>query len=120
MVSPLTAVYLGQVGRLGPFGSPVFMNCSKAPAIFSDSALGPAPPPVWVSIRSVLENQKQISTQWNARMRLSNSGGCHVNQLTKTGAGCFDFTSASATTPARLAATSDQISTGFLPGKAFA
>src|SRR5437764_7313462 len=53
-------------------------------------------------------------------MRLSNSGGCQVNQFTYTGAGCFDFTSASATTLCRLLLASDQISTGFLPGNAFA
>src|SRR5579872_2757145 len=61
-----------------------------------------------------------MSTQWNARRRLSNKGGCHVNQSTKTGAGCLDFTSASDTTLCRLLLTSDQISTGFLPGNAFA
>src|ERR1700761_420859 len=61
-----------------------------------------------------------MSTQWKARMRLSNRGGCHVNQSTYTGAGCLDFTSASATTLCRLLLTSDQISTGFLPGNAFA
>ena len=32
-------------------------------------------------------------------MRLSNNGGCQLNQLTKTGAGCLDFASASETTP---------------------
>src|SRR5690242_15891965 len=61
-----------------------------------------------------------MSTQWNARMRLSNSGGCHVNQSTKTGAGCLDLTSARATTDWRLLLTSDQISTGLRPGNAFA
>ena len=32
------------------------------------------------SIRSVLWNQKQMSTQWNAPMRPSKSGGCQPNQ----------------------------------------
>src|SRR5512133_1511245 len=61
-----------------------------------------------------------MSTQWNAPIRPSNSGGCQANQLTKTGAGCFDLTSASATTLCRLLLTSDQISTGFLLGNAAA
>src|SRR5208283_5919114 len=52
-------------------------------------------------------------------MRLSNNGGCQVNQSTYTPAGCFDFTSANATTFSRLLLTSDQISTGFRPGNAF-
>ncbi len=38
-------------------------------------------------MRSVLWNQKQMSTQWNAPMRPSKSGGCQANQLTNTGAG---------------------------------
>ena len=46
MVSPFAAEYLGQFGSPRPFGLPVFMNCSRAPAIFSDSALGLGPPPV--------------------------------------------------------------------------
>src|SRR5262245_900702 len=71
-------------------------------------------------MRSVLWNQKQMSTQWKARIRPSNIGGCQPNQATNTGAACFDLASASATAPWRLLVTSDQISTGFLPGKAFA
>src|SRR5512142_108774 len=61
-----------------------------------------------------------MSTQWNARIRLSNIGGCQPNQPTNTGAGCRDLASASVTTPCRLLLTSDQISTGFFPGNAFA
>ena len=54
MVSPLDAEYFGQLGSPPPFGLPVFMNCSSAPAIFAESAFGLGPPPEWVSIRSVL------------------------------------------------------------------
>src|SRR6185295_10525488 len=61
-----------------------------------------------------------MSRQWKARIRLLNRGGCHPNQDMYTGAGCFDLASASATAPCRLLVTSDQISTGFLPGNAFA
>ena len=82
MVSPFPVVYLGQTGRPPPFGSPVLMNLSSEPAIFAASFLGRAPPPVWVSIRSVLWNQKQMSTQWKAPMRPSKSGGCQENQVT--------------------------------------
>src|SRR5512139_3450595 len=85
-----------------------------------ESFRGRAPPPVWVSIRSVLWNQKQMSRQWKARRRLSNSGGCQPNQLTNTGAGCLTLASASVTTPCLLLLASDQISTGFLPGNTFA
>ena len=58
------------------------MNCSSERAIRVASFRGRAPPPVWVSIRSVLWNQKQMSRQWKARSRLSKSGGCQPNQLT--------------------------------------
>ena len=58
------------------------MKRTSAPDILSASARGRAPPPVWVSIRSVLWNQKQMSRQWNARIRLSNIGGCQPNQAT--------------------------------------
>ena len=61
-----------------------------------------------------------MSTQWKARIRPSKSGGCHPNQATYTGAGCFDLASARATTLWRLLLASDQISTGFRPGKALA
>src|SRR5215813_885676 len=119
-VSPFADVYFGQRFSPGPFGSPVFMNCTSEADIFSASLRGRAPPPVCVNMRSVLWNQKQMSTQWNAPMRLSKSGGCQANQATNTGAVCFDFASASVTTLCRLLLTTDQISTGFLPGNAFA
>src|SRR5262245_63370578 len=53
-------------------------------------------------------------------MRPSNSGGCQANQLTNTGAVCFDLASASVITLCRLLLTSDQISAGLLSGYAFA
>jgi hypothetical protein len=96
------------------------MNASRVRAIFPESRRGRAPPPVWVSIRSVLSSQKQMSRQWKARIRRSKSGGCQPNHATYTGAGCFDLASARATTFWRLLLTSDQISTGMRSGKAFA
>ena len=113
-------MYLGHGGRPAPFGSPVRMNRASVPAIFAARRRGRAPPPVCVNMRSVLSNQKQMSMQWNARSRPSKSGGCQPNHATWTGAGCFDFASARATRLWRLLLARAQISTGFLPGNAFA
>ena len=115
-VSPFAEVYFGHGVNPLPFGSPDLMNWTSDPAIFSASCRGLVPPPVWLSMRSVLWNQKEMSTQWKAPMRPSNSGGCQVNQVTKTGAGCFTFAFASVTTPWRLLLTSEPISAGFLSG----
>src|SRR5690606_21210192 len=64
IVSPFSVVYAGQCGNaLTPLGLPVRIKLNRASAIFLDSFLGRAPPPVWVTIKSVFKNQKLISKQ---------------------------------------------------------
>ena len=77
------------------------MKLSSAPDIFPDRALGLAPPPVWVSIRSVLRNQKHMSEQWGLCILPSNSGESQSNRATYTGAPWAYLERAVLTTPER-------------------
>src|SRR5579872_2918866 len=80
IVGHLSAVNLGHGGRPLWLGSPVRAKATQAAETLLARAWASGPLPVMVSARDMLSKAKEISAQWKARGRASNTGVFHWNQ----------------------------------------